>query len=87
MLTDEDDRITPVEPHSPIEQLYVDMAEVKLLVSRQTEILVKMNDRALEAYQEVPKLRAEIRALHLWHAWFPTAVVVAALLVRMLFLR
>lgn len=85
----EDNRITPVDPLAadPMAQLYADMAEVLEEQARHTQILKMIASQSMAVHSEVPKLHKRIDRIVTVQAWFPTAAIVLALLVRVLFLR
>ena len=71
---------TPVDGRDPMTQLYDEMRELKLHC-------IRVGDAALLATAKIPVIERKIRRLELFHAWFPTAAITVALIVRLLFLR
>ncbi len=69
---------TPVD--GPMTQLYEEMRDLKLHCMR-------VADSAMLASAEIPALKAQIRRITLFQAWFPTAAITVAIIVRLLWLR
>jgi len=75
-----DDDKTPVDGKDPMTQLYEEMRDLKIHCMR-------VADSALLASSEIPKIKAEIRRIKLFQAWFPTAAITVALIAKLLFMR
>lgn len=71
---------TPVDGRDPITQLVDEMREMKVHCQ-------KIADSGMLLSQEIPKIQAEIRRIWFFQAWFPTAAITVALIVKLLFLR
>lgn len=72
-----DSEITPV---NGIQVLIHEVRDLKAQCQR-------IADTGLLQSQEIPKLRTEMNRLKLFQAWFPTAAITIAIVVRLVFLR
>lgn len=75
-----DPDITPIDGRDPMTQLYEEVRDLKIHCMR-------LADAALVATSEIPRLKEEIRRIKLFQAWFPTAAITVALLIKLLLLR
>lgn len=73
----DDNEVTPV---NGIQLLVSEVRELKAQCQR-------IADQGLQQNEEIPKLRREMRRLTLFQAWFPTAAITVAIIVRLIWLR
>lgn len=68
---------------TPVEGIQVLIREVREL----QEQCRRIADNGLLQNAEIPKLQEQMRRLTLFQAWFPTAAITVAIIVRLVFLR
>ncbi len=68
---------------TPVNGIQVLIHEVRELQSQCKRIA----DNGMLQNEEIPKLRKEMNKITLFQAWFPTAAISIAIIVRLVFLR
>ncbi len=68
---------------TPVNGIQVLIHEVRELQAQCKRIA----DNGMLQNEEIPKLRKEMKKITLFQAWFPTAAISIAIIVRLMFLR